>query len=112
VLSVVDGLELPHGLAFLDGQLYVAETGRVVRFDYDPARRRVRGAPNVVVPDLPARGQHWTRTIAIGPDRRLYVSAGSTCNSCEERDTRRAAITRPKLDRRTGAPVGTRAPNA
>ena len=48
--------------------------------------RRVRGAPTVVVPDLPARGSHWTRTIAIGPDRRLYVSVGSSCNSCEERD--------------------------
>ena len=76
VVPVVEGLELPHGLAFLDGQLYVAETGRVLRFDYDPATRRVGGAPTVIVPDLPARGSHWTRTIAIGPDRRLYVSGG------------------------------------
>ena len=111
-LPVVEGLELPHGLAFLDGHLYVAETGRVVRFDYDPARRRVLGAPATVVPDLPARGQHWTRTIAIGPDRRLYVSAGSSCNSCEERDPRRAAITRYDLDGRSGGPFGTGLRNA
>ena len=111
-VPVVEGLELPHGLAFLDGKLYVAETGRVVRFDYDPATRRVRGAPTAVVPDLPARGQHWTRTIAIGPDRRLYVSAGSSCNSCEERDPRRAAITRYDLDGRSGAPFGTGLRNA
>jgi glucose/arabinose dehydrogenase len=111
-LPVVEGLELPHGLAFLDGQLYVAETGRVVRFDYDPARRRVRGAPIIVVPDLPARGVHWTRTIAIGPDRRLYVSAGSSCNSCEERDARRAAITRYDLGGRSGAPFATGLRNA
>jgi glucose/arabinose dehydrogenase len=111
-LPVVEGLDLPHGLAFFDGQLYVAETGRVVRFDYDVARRRVRGAPTVVVPDLPPRGQHWTRTIAIGPDRRLYVSAGSTCNSCEERDPRRAAITRYELDGRSGTPFGTGLRNA
>jgi glucose/arabinose dehydrogenase len=111
-LPVVEGLDLPHGLAFLDDQLYVAETGRVVRFDYDAARRRVRGAPTVVVPDLPPRGQHWTRTIAIGPDRRLYVSAGSTCNSCEERDPRRAAITRYELDGRSGTPFGTGLRNA
>jgi glucose/arabinose dehydrogenase len=111
-VPVVEGLDLPHGLAFLDGKLYVAETGRVVRFDYDPATRRVRGAPAVVVPDLPARGQHWTRTIAIGPDRRLYVSAGSSCNSCEERDPRRAAITRYDLDGRSGAPFGTGLRNA
>ena len=46
------------------------------------------------MPDLPARGSHWTRTIAIGPDRKLLVSVGSSCNSCEERDRRRAAIYR------------------
>ena len=98
VVPVVEGLELPHGLAFLDGQLYVAETGRVLRFDYDPATRRVAGAPMVIVPDLPARASHWTRTIAIGPDRRIYVSVGSSCNSCEERDRRRAAIYRYRAD--------------
>ena len=112
VVPVVEGLELPHGLAFLDGQLYVAETGRVLRFDYDPATRRVGGPPTVVVPDLPARGSHWTRTIAIGPDRRLYVSVGSSCNSCEERDPRRAAIYRYDADGRAGAPFATGLRNA
>jgi glucose/arabinose dehydrogenase len=111
-LPVVEGLELPHGLAFLEGRLYVAETGRVLRFDYDPATRHVRGAPTIVVPDLPARGQHWTRTITFGPDRRLYVSAGSSCNSCEERDARRAAITRYDLDGRSSTAFGTGLRNA
>ena len=112
VLPVVEGLDLPHGLAFLDGGLYVAETGRVVRFDYDPAVRRVRATPTVVVPDLPARGSHWTRSVAIGPDRRLYASAGSSCNSCEERDRRRAAIFRYELDGRGGIPFATGLRNA
>jgi glucose/arabinose dehydrogenase len=112
IVPVVENLELPHGLAFLDGRLYVAETGRILRFDYDPATRRARGAPTVIVPDLPARGIHWTRTIAFGPDRRLYVSVGSSCNSCEERDPRRAAITRYDLEGRSGAPFGTGLRNA
>jgi glucose/arabinose dehydrogenase len=112
VVPVVEGLELPHGLAFLDGALYVAETGRVVRFEYDPATRRVRGGPTVIVPDLPARGAHWTRTVVIGPDRRLYVAVGSSCNSCEERDRRRAAVYRYPLDGRGGAPFATGLRNA
>src|SRR5581483_6291773 len=91
-VPVVEGLELPHGLAFHDGRLYVAETGRVVRLAYDPASHRARGAPEVVVPDLPARGSHWTRTIVFGPDGRLYVSIGSSCNNCVEKDPRRASI--------------------
>jgi glucose/arabinose dehydrogenase len=93
-VPVIEGLDLPHGLAFHQGWLYVAETGRVVRVRYDPRTRRAVGSPEVVVPDLPARGGHWTRTIAFGPDGRLYVSVGSSCNVCEERDPRRAAITR------------------
>jgi glucose/arabinose dehydrogenase len=112
VVPVVEGLDLPHGLAFLDGRLYVAETGRVVRFDYDPATRRVRGAPTVVVPNLPVRGSHWTRTIVIGPDRSLYVSVGSSCNICEERDQRRAAIYRYDLGGRGGVPFATGLRNA
>jgi glucose/arabinose dehydrogenase len=112
IVPVVEGLELPHGLAFLDGQLHVAETGRVVRFDYDPATRRVRGSSTVVVPNLPARGNHWTRTLTIGPDGRLYVSVGSSCNSCEERDNRRAAIYRSDADGRGGVPFATGLRNA
>lgn len=98
VRVVVGGMELPHGLAFLDGRLYVAETGRIVRFAYDPHARRTVGPAEVVVPDLPPRGAHWTRTVVAGPDRRLYVSVGSSCNVCEERDPRRAAITRYEAD--------------
>ena len=44
------------------------------------------------MPDLPKGGGHWTRTIAFGPDGKLYVSVGSSCNVCEETDQRRAAI--------------------
>lgn len=97
-IPVVEGLDLPHGLAFHDGALYVAETGRVVRVGYDPVTRRATGPPAVVVSGLPARGSHWTRTIAFGPDGRLYLAVGSSCNNCEERDGHRAAITRYNAD--------------
>ncbi|MEK7386244.1 MAG: PQQ-dependent sugar dehydrogenase, partial [candidate division NC10 bacterium] len=97
VVTVADGLDLPHGLAFKDGQLWVAETGRVRRFRYDPATLKASD-PVVVVPSLPPGGNHWTRTIAFGPDGRLYVSVGSSCNICREADPRRAAITRYNAD--------------
>jgi glucose/arabinose dehydrogenase len=112
VVPVVEGLDLPHGLAFLDGRLHVAETGRVLRFDYDPAARRVQGSPVVVVPDLPPRGSHWTRTIVFGPDRSLYVAVGSSCNSCVERDGRRAAVYRYPVDGGQGVPFATGLRNA
>ena len=64
VVPVVEGLELPHGLAFLDGQLYVAETGRVLRFDYDPATRRVAWATDGHRAGPPGPGQ------PLDPDHR------------------------------------------
>lgn len=76
-------------MAFHAGWLYVGETTRVTRYRYDASGPL--GAPEVVVPDLPAGG-HDTRTVAFGPDGRLYVAVGSSCNICDEADERRAAV--------------------
>jgi len=90
-VTVVAGLRLPHGLAVRDGHLWVAETGRVLRFRYD-ATTRAASDPLVIVPDLPPGAHHWTRSIAFGPDGRLYVAIGSSCDVCREGDRRRATI--------------------
>lgn len=86
-----EGLNRPHGLAFFRGFLYVTETGAVMRIPFRPGDW-AGGRPEAVVPDLPPGGGHWTRTITFGPDGKMYVSVGSSCNVCEERDPRRAAI--------------------
>lgn len=91
-------LDRPHGLALRGGWLYVAETGAVGRIRFDAATRTASGAFERIVPGLPAGGNHWTRTIGIGPDGALYVSLGSSCNVCVEDDPRRAAIVRYRLD--------------
>ena len=51
-----------------------------------------------IIEGLGGNGNHWTKTVAIGPDGWMYVSSGSTCNVCEEEDLRRAAITRYRPD--------------
>lgn len=94
---VMDRLNKPHGLAFKDGALYIAETGRVLRYEYDPATMKAAQG-RVAVPKLPAEGAHWTRTVVVGPDGRLYVSVGSSCNACREPDKRRAAVLRYQAD--------------
>lgn len=90
VNAVLRGLDGPHGLA-IDPEsggmtLYVAEERAISRVHL------YSDAPVEHVADLPATGQHRTRTLGFGPDGRLYVSAGSTCNVCDERDERIAAI--------------------
>lgn len=96
-VTVVADLERPHGLAFRRGYLYVAETGRIVRYRYHGATLKAV-EPSVVVHGLPPGAHHWTRSIVFGPDDRLYVAIGSSCDVCEERDGRRAAIVRYEAD--------------
>jgi len=91
--DILDGLNRPYGLAFHDGWMYVGERTQIVRYrgpDYFHGE--------VVVSDLPTGGSHWSREIVFGSDGKLYVSVGSSCNLCEERDPRRAAVIRYEPD--------------
>ncbi len=96
VQTVVTGLDQPHGLAFHEGGLYIAETSRVQRFAYDPAT--MKATQPTVLARLPSGGGHWTRTVVFGPDGLMYVSVGSSCNVCRESDKRRAAVLRFNAD--------------
>ena len=96
-VTILKDLDLPHGLAFARGYLYVAETGRIVRYRYHAATLAALD-PTVVVRGLPHGAHHWTRSIVFGPDGKLYVAIGSSCDICEERDPRRAAIVRYNAD--------------
>jgi glucose/arabinose dehydrogenase len=93
--DLLTGLNRPHGLALSpDGWLYVGEASSIARVRFDVAKGEVVGAPQTIVNDLPEGGNHWTRNVGIGPDGMLYVTAGSDCNVCEEKDERRAAMMR------------------
>ena len=78
------GLNMPNGVAFRDGALYVAEVSRVLRYDgiedaleSAGARGRQRVAPT--------DRHHGWKFIAFGPDGWLYVPVGAPCNVCDER---------------------------
>jgi glucose/arabinose dehydrogenase len=112
VETLLDDLDRPHGLD-VDGEwLYVAETGAIGRIRFDAARRTTEGPFTRIVTGLPSGGNHWTRTVRVGPDRRLYVAIGSSCNVCIERDRRRAAIVRYELDGSGGTLFATGLRNA
>lgn len=95
VITVAKGLHMPNGVAFHDGSLYVAEVGRIIRFD-DIARRLRNPPPPVLVNDsYPSEEHHGWKFIRFGPDGKLYVPVGAPCNVCDRRDDPRfASITR------------------
>ncbi len=104
-VTVLSGLSTPSGIAASGGYLYVAEETRVSRYLYQGNGRVA--SRQVIIPDLPADGEHVTRTIGIGPDSRLYVTVGSSCNVCVEQDPRRAAMSRYSLDGSGGQVMAT-----
>jgi glucose/arabinose dehydrogenase len=97
-IALLTDLNRPHGIALHGGWLYVAETDAILRVRFDAQTRQVSGTPERIVTGLPGGGNHWTRTIDVGPDGKLYVSIGSSCNVCIEEDPRRATIVRYDLD--------------
>ena len=90
--DVFTRLHKPHGLAFdpqHPGLLYIAEEQKiraVTTYSEDP------GTDVVKLPS--AGGGHFTRTIGFGPDKKLYISVGSSCNVCNESLDTRAAMLR------------------
>jgi glucose/arabinose dehydrogenase len=90
---IASGLSNPHGVEFHDGWLYVAEINRVTRLK-DADGDGVFEISELVTDNIPGGGGHTSRTLHFGPDGKLYVSAGSSCNVCAESDPRRAAILR------------------
>ncbi len=88
VSEVFKDLKNPHGLAVTsDGQtLYIAEENKIskVKLYTDNVLEKVV--------DLPEGGRHVSRTISFGPDGRLYIAIGSTCNVCYEEDEKLGAI--------------------
>lgn len=97
---IAEGLEMPVGVAFRDGDLYVSAVSKVVRLRDIEARLQRPPRPEVVSSAWPADTHHGWKFIAFGPDGKLYVPVGAPCNSCEPDPDRYATITR--LDVKSG----------
>ncbi len=95
---VASGLNLPVGVAYRQGSLYVSAVNRILRFDDIGHRLTTPPAPVVIRDDLPSETHHGWKFIAFGPDGWLYVPVGAPCNICEPDPDRYAVILRMKPD--------------
>lgn len=98
VITLVRGLNMPNGVAFSDGALYVAEVDRMLRYENIEAHLKDRPKPVVVNESFPRDRHHGWKFIRFGPDGLLYVQVGAPCNVCEREDRRYASIARMKPD--------------
>lgn len=98
VKTIASGLNSPNGVAFHDGSLYVAEIGRILRFDSIETRLDDPPAPVVLFDGYPQDEWHGWKYLRVGPDGFLYVPVGAPCNVCETGDSLYGTITRLPLD--------------
>jgi glucose/arabinose dehydrogenase len=103
VKPYLTGLHNPNSIAFLTDKkkidwLYIALTDKLIRYRYTRGETSPTSAAETIAtfPDYGLSykygGWHLTRTISPGPNGKLYVSVGSSCNACEEKEEVRATI--------------------
>src|SRR5215216_5194388 len=109
ITPYLTGLRNPNSIAFHTEKggghwFYLALTDRLLRYKYTPGENSPSSSPELLAtfPDYGLNykygGWHLTRTIAIGENGKLYVSVGSSCNACEEKEPVRATVTEMYLD--------------
>jgi glucose/arabinose dehydrogenase len=96
--TVAENLQMPSGVAFRDGSLYVAALNRILRYDDIESRLTDPPQPVVIRDNLPTETHHGWKFIGFGPDGLLYVPVGAPCNVCTQSDERFASILRMRPD--------------
>jgi len=83
VYVVASGLNVPNGVAFKDGNLFIGTISTIYRLDNIESRLDNPPAPVIVYDKYPKDEHHGPKFIAFGPDGKLYVPVGAPCNICE-----------------------------
>ncbi len=97
VFVLADELNMPNGVALNNGDLYVAEVDRILKYPAIEQPLDSAPAPVVVYDDYPGETHHGWKFIAFGPDGWLYVPVGAPCNICKP-ESPFASITRLNIE--------------
>lgn len=98
-IVAAEQLRWANSLAFYQGDMYVADTHQIVKFS-DRDNDLIYEDRQVFADNIPtASTPHITRTIVIDESSGLfYLSVGSTCDVCRERNPERATVLQFKAD--------------
>ena len=98
IYTVAKNLNTPNGVAFKDGNLYIATISTIYRLDDIESKLENPPDPVIVYDKYPTDTHHGWKFIAFGPDGKLYVPVGAPCNICEPDKPLYASITRMNPD--------------
>jgi len=87
VKTIAKGLNLPNGIAFKNGVLYIAEIHRITKMEGIEDKLDAPPAMTPVYETLPKDAPHGWKYLAFGPDGKLYFNIGAPCNICIPPDT-------------------------
>ncbi len=79
---IASGLNMPNGVTYKDGTLYVAELDRIIRFDNIDQHLADPPIPSIVYKEFPHKKMHGWKYLRFGPDNKLYTAVGAPCNIC------------------------------
>jgi glucose/arabinose dehydrogenase len=84
VVTIASDLDMPNGVAFHDGDLYVAEVTRISRYEDIESTLENIPEPKIISDTFPAEHYHGWRYMDFGPDGKLHISIGAPCNVCDQ----------------------------
>jgi glucose/arabinose dehydrogenase len=96
IKKTVATIKQAHGLAIMNAKLFIVAVNElyVANIQADGSLSE----PTLLIDRLPDGGQHPNRTLAFGPDGKMYISIGSTCNSCPEPNSLNGTILQANPD--------------
>lgn len=98
--TVASGLKSPNGVAFKEGDLYIATYSTIYVIKDIESSLTAPTAPRIVYDKYPTDRHHGWKFIAFGPDGKLYVPVGAPCNICNKENINPvyASLTRLNTD--------------
>ena len=84
VREIDSGLDMPSGLEFRAGSLFVGANDRILRYDNIESVLHRPPEPVVVTDALPDKDHHGWKYLRFGPDDMLYIPVGVPCNICQQ----------------------------
>ncbi len=98
IITLIDNIEMPNGVAFYQGDLYVAGINSIWKLEDIENNLDNVPEPILITDQFPNQNHHAWKFIRFGPDGKLYVPVGAPCNVCKEEDPIYSTITRMNPD--------------